>query len=203
MSARNLARTLSGLADFRSPRADLEQLSTPPEAAAELLAAARVRDDLRGRSILDLGCGTGILGIGAMLWGAREVAGVDADAEALDLARANAERLGVSVRWILSRVSEYDQPADTVFMNPPFGAQRRHADRPFWDRAFALAGRAVYAFSLAESRTFIVKRAVARGARIEETRPVRWTLPPTLPHHRKAKVAIPVDLWVLRTHEAT
>jgi putative methylase len=84
-------------------------------------------------------------------------------------------------------------------MNPPFGAQRRHADRPFWTSAFATARSAIYAFALADSRTFIEARAVERASRIEATRPVPWDLPAVFPHHRKRRVALPVDLWVLRT----
>ena len=151
--------------------------------------------------MLDLGTGTGRLAIGAAILGARDVVGVDRDPEAMQVARQSARRLGVRCRWVESEVSRYDRSAETVMMNPPFGAQRRHADAPFWDRAFTLAGRAIYAFSLADSRTFIARRAVERGARIDATRPIRWELPATFPHHRKPRVSLPVDLWVLRTEK--
>jgi putative methylase len=83
-------------------------------------------------------------------------------------------------------------------MNPPFGAQRRHADQPFWEAAFRLARRRIYAFALEESRTFIARRTVDSGGRIEETRPVHWELPATFAHHTKRRVKLGVDLWVLR-----
>jgi putative methylase len=172
---------------------------TPADAAAELLYDALARGDLVGRTVVDLGSGTGRLAIGAALLGALRVVGVEQDPGALGIARDNAERAGVSCRWVEGPVSGYAEPADTVVMNPPFGAQRKHADAPFWDRAFALARRAIYAFSLADSRTFIGRQAVARAARIETTRPVRWELPATFPHHRKPRVPLSVDLWVLRT----
>jgi len=92
-----------------------------------------------------------------------------------------------------------DGPADLVVMNPPFGAQKRHADRPFWAAAFRLARRSVYAFSLAASRTFIAKEAVARNAHVLEVVPVRWVLGRTFPHHRRHAVDLDVDLWALRT----
>ena len=156
------------------------------------------RDDLRKRSVVDLGCGTGRLAIGAALLGAGPVVGVEVDPEALDLARGAANRWSVDCRWVRSEVGEFDEPTETVLTNPPFGAQTRHADRPLWDRALALGRRAVYAFAHAKSRTFIARFAVARGARIEERRPVRWDLPATFPHHRKAKQPLAVDLWILR-----
>ena len=175
---------------------------TPPEAAAELLYEALARGDLQERRVLDLGSGTGRLAIGAALLGASSVVGVERDPEGVRLASENAERVGAVCRWINAPVETCEEHADTVVMNPPFGAQRKHADAPFWDRAYALAERSIYAFSLTESRTFIARRAVARGARIEATRPIRWELPATFPHHRKPRVSLSVDLWVLRTENA-
>jgi putative methylase len=181
------------------PRPELEQVGTPAEAAAELLFTALAAGDLDGRSVLDLGCGTGRLAIGAALLGARPAVGVDVDADLLALAREAAAREKVAVEFAAARVEAWARPADVVVMNPPFGAQRRHADRPFWDAAFRLAGRSVYAFALAPSRTFIARRAVAAGAHVVATRPVAWELPRTFPHHTQRRVGLPVDLWAVRT----
>ncbi|MCI4319555.1 MAG: methyltransferase [Thermoplasmata archaeon] len=155
------------------------------------------RGDLRERTVLDLGSGSGVLSVGAALLGAR-VRGEEIDPAAVALARANAASAGVSVEFVAGDVQSSGPRFDTVVMNPPFGAQKRHADEPFWEAAFARADRAIYAFSLAASRTFIERRAVASAAQIEVTRPVRWGLARTFPHHRKRSVEIPVDLWVLR-----
>jgi putative methylase len=175
---------------------------TPAEAAAELLYEALSRGDIEGRTVLDLGSGTGRLAIGAALLGASATIGVEQDPEAVRIASENAEGAGVECVWVQAPVADYNQSVDTVVMNPPFGAQRKHADVPFWERAFALAKRGIYAYSLAESRTFIERQAVARDARIEATRPVRWELPATFPHHRKPRVPLSVDLWVLRTEKS-
>lgn len=198
MRRAELLRALDRVKGFRSPNAALEQVATPKEAAVELLETALARGDLAGRTILDLGSGTGILSIGAVLLGAGHVIGAEGDPRALEVARENARSLGVEVEWLECDVAQVGAPADTVVMNPPFGAQRRRADRPFWDRALALAGSAVYAFSLEDSRSFIAGRAVAASASIELTRPVRWEFPRSFAHHRRAKVELPVDLWVLR-----
>ncbi|HET9822812.1 MAG TPA: 50S ribosomal protein L11 methyltransferase [Burkholderiaceae bacterium] len=48
--------------------------------------------------VLDYGCGSGILAIGAALHGAREVDAVDIDVAAIDATRANARANGVSLR---------------------------------------------------------------------------------------------------------
>jgi putative methylase len=192
-----LVQALSRLEVFVAPRAEAEQVLSPPEAAATLLLEAVRRDDLVGRHVVDLGCGTGVLAIGAALLGATTSVGRDSDPAAVEVAERNAERLGVDCSFETGRVEEYEQLADTVVMNPPFGAQRRHADRPFWDAALRLARRRIYAFSLDSSRTFIADSAVARGADVESIQPVPWRFPRTFPHHRKRSVELPVDLWVL------
>lgn len=198
MKRSELVRRLAKVHGFSDPRADLEQVMTPPEAAATLLEAALQRGDLEGRSVLDLGCGTGILAVGAALLGAGEVEGVDVDPGAVAVAQRNAsDCAGANVTFRTGDVADAGRSVDTVLMNPPFGAQRAHADRSFWTTALGSARRAVYAFALADSRTFIEQRAVEHFARIESTEPVRWDLPATFPHHRKRRVEIAVDLWVL------
>ena len=191
-----LVQALERLQPFRSPSARLEQVQTPSEAAAEMLEAALARDDLAGRRVADLGSGTGRLAIGAALLGAAEVVGVEADPGAVETARHNAQQSRVRVEFLHGDVAGWTGSVETVLMNPPFGAQRRGADRPFWRAAFTSARRAVHAFALADSRTFIAASAVAHGARIVETRPVGWRFPATFPHHRKRAVDLAVDRWV-------
>jgi ribosomal protein L11 methyltransferase len=54
-----------------------------------------------GQQILDFGCGSGILGIAALLLGARKVVAVDNDPQALTATKENAERNGVEDRLAL------------------------------------------------------------------------------------------------------
>jgi putative methylase len=198
MRRSELVRALSNVPEFSRPDPKREQVATPPERAADLLFEALARGDLAGHSVVDLGSGTGRLAIGAALLGAGSVEGVEADPAAVELARAAATEAGAVVTWTVRDVAGVDVSAETVVMNPPFGAQNRGADQPFWDAALARP-RAVYAFALADSRTFIARLTVARGARVEAQRPVPWTLGPTFRHHRKRSVELPVDLWVIRT----
>jgi ribosomal protein L11 methyltransferase len=53
----------------------------------------------KGESLLDYGCGSGILAIAAAMLGAREVSGVDSDPHAVAASRVNAERNGVNARF--------------------------------------------------------------------------------------------------------
>ena len=198
MRRSDLLRVLARVPTPERPRAELEQVVTPPDAAAKLLLTALARDDLAGRSVVDLGAGTGRLAIGAATLGARTVRGVEEDAALVAVARAAAAEAGVAVSIDRGDVRSWTTRADTVVMNPPFGAQRRHADRPFWGTALSIADRAVYAFALRDARPYVLARAAEHGAIIESLEPVGWSLPRTFPHHTHDRRSLDVDLWVLR-----
>ena len=55
--------------DFYQPKPELEQYSTPVDIVAEMIKLANAQGDLSG-SVVDLGCGTGRLAIGAAILGA-------------------------------------------------------------------------------------------------------------------------------------
>jgi len=94
-----LLRVLERVPPFADARADLEQVATPSEAAATLLETADRRDGLAGRSVLDLGCGTGRLAIGAAALGAGPVRGADVDPAAIEAARRAAADTGLDVTF--------------------------------------------------------------------------------------------------------
>ena len=51
--------------------------------------------DVTGETVVDYGCGSGILGLAALKLGARHVVGVDNDPQALDASRDNTRRNGI------------------------------------------------------------------------------------------------------------
>lgn len=52
--------------------------------------------DLSGKTIIDFGCGSGILAIAALKLGAARAIGIDIDPQAIEASQANAERNGVA-----------------------------------------------------------------------------------------------------------
>ncbi len=70
-----------------------------------------------GRSIIDYGCGSGILGIAALKLGAAHVCAVDIDPQALLATRENAIRNGVAARLVARSV---DAQAGAEPMTPAF-----------------------------------------------------------------------------------
>ena len=72
---------------------------------------------LSGRSLIDYGCGSGILGIAALMLGAAQVTAVDLDPQALIATRDNAIRNGVSAQLETQSVPAQLRPAECVIAN--------------------------------------------------------------------------------------
>ncbi len=155
MRKKHLEILLEQLSGFKSPKPSKEQYSTPATVAAELLHFAFMKGDIID-TVYDLGCGTGILAIGAKLMGAEKVIGFDDDKDVLEIARANAKKLDVDVEFVCSNINDVCGKAHTVVMNPPFGAQVKGSDRPFLRKALELCS-VVYSIHNAGSAEFIKK----------------------------------------------
>ena len=70
VSKGRLGVILSRLRVFYKAKVRVEQYPTDSEIAAQMLWESHLRGDIEGKVIVDLGCGTGILGIGALILGA-------------------------------------------------------------------------------------------------------------------------------------
>ncbi len=73
--------------------------------------------DLSGRTVIDYGCGSGILGIAALKLGASRVVAVDIDPQALLATRENALRNGVADRLTAHGIDVDLEPAHCVVAN--------------------------------------------------------------------------------------
>lgn len=111
-----------------------ERLDTGSRLLAETVRAHR------GETVLDLGCGIGILGILAALESEGSSILLDVNLRAVGLARGNAYRLGVGEQCLAVASDGADCLADAsvdlVLLNPPI-----RAGRPTVTRLIADAGR--------------------------------------------------------------
>lgn len=64
------------------------------------------QQDLNGKTVIDYGCGSGILGIAALLLGAKQVIAVDNDPQALLASRDNAERNNIAADRLTTYLPE-------------------------------------------------------------------------------------------------
>jgi release factor glutamine methyltransferase len=100
------------------------ELECPPEVhvpGPASLALARYLFSVRDKSVLDLGCGTGLFAVAAAKLGAREVVATDLDPAAVLCARRNAERNGARLDVLQGSLFEpvAGRTFDLVVSNPP------------------------------------------------------------------------------------
>lgn len=181
----DLERLLASIPSHPRPKVELEQYATPADLAAPLLFEAHALGDIEGRRVVDLGCGTGIFAIGAAALGAAQVVGVDVDPEALAVAKREAVQRKADVDWVEAEVAMWRGEADTVIMNPPFGAQQRHADRAFLDAAMR-AAPVVYTLHHAPTRPFVEEYAAERGFTATHAWRLSFALPRQYRHQTQA-----------------
>lgn len=73
--------------------------------------------DVDGKDVIDVGCGSGILGIAAKIAGAKSVYMCDIDEQAVEFARKNAELNDVDATIEKADLLEGDMTADFIFAN--------------------------------------------------------------------------------------
>ncbi|MFB6124112.1 MAG: METTL5 family protein [Haloferacaceae archaeon] len=163
---------LTVVAGFENPQVGLEQYPTPPELAAHVVHVADLNGDIEGKTVVDLGTGTGMLALGAALRGPKRVVGVELDRDALETARENRPRVGTrtDIHWVqadATRAPLCPDGSTTVVMNPPFGAQQghEHADRAFLETAADVADVS-YSVHNAGSREFVEAFAADNGGEV-------------------------------------
>jgi putative methylase len=216
----DLEMLLSRVNPHPTPSPSLEQYTISADTAATMLyIAAYANNEIVDRTVLDLGCGTGRLALGAAFLGAKQVTGIDIDRTAIKTAIKSAIETGLTekTQWIIGDIEALSGRFDTVLQNPPFGIQKRGADRRFLKEAL-MVGKTVYSLhkSLHDSET-LVKRLKTTGDGVLQISPspfveryiekcggyvkTVYSLVMTIPYmfsfHKKKKHEFVVDLYVI------
>lgn len=198
---RRLAQELAVVAGFEDPRAPLEQYHTPPDLAAHIVHVADLQGDVEDRTVVDLGCGTGMLALGAALRGPDRVVGVDVDPAPLSTATENERRVAArtDVSWIRADATRAplcpDEPV-TVLMNPPFGAQSGNegADRAFLETAVDIADVS-YSVHNAGSEAFVESFAADNAGEVTHAFAAEFDLPRQFDHHEDETRSIDTEVF--------
>lgn len=191
MKKSQLAILLSKFAVFQSPKAELEQYPLDSESAATVLWTAYEQGDIKNKTIADLGCGTGILGIGALILGAKKVYFIDKSEGAIRKAKQNLsfveEETNLILRgkakWLIGDVSLFTNKVHTVLQNPPFGTKKEHIDRIFLEKAIEIS-KVVYSLHKTSTIDFI-RKFVGKKRKISAEINLRLQLKKTMEWHKK------------------
>ena len=200
ISKGQLEIVLSRLEGFPKPKVRLEQYVMDSKIGAEILHKAYLLGDIEGKVVIDLGCGTGILGIGALIEGAVRVFFVDIDTDALEIAKINLNKAkseclfkGEAV-FIQEDVVNLKIKGDTVIENPPFGVKVRHNDKKFLAKAFETAD-VVYHFGKIEGRNFVNKFSADNGQKVRNEWEFEYPIKSSYGFHKKKIHRFKAGCW--------
>jgi putative methylase len=224
---KHLEIILDHLKPHPNPKFHLEQYTIEGKLASEILFFAR--QDICNNFVIDLGCGTGKLAIGAKLMGAKRVLGIDIDKETIEVAKFNVKQV-LSIVGDEDRLNSYGSynnepiPFDNdniifmqndinnvdkefidgyapdknvkniVIQNPPFGSQKKHADRIFLDKALDI-GDVIYTIHNTPTRDFVINYIENKGRKITNIFQANFRIPRIYKFHKKRYMETPVDIY--------
>lgn len=118
--------------DFKEPKIKFEQYMTPPEIAAFMIHYAWMKGEIENKKIIDIGAGTGMLGIGAAFLGG-DVTMIEIDKDAYEILKNNVAKTDHEIRLINKNIFDFDfdEEYDTALINPPFGIKSENKDMDF------------------------------------------------------------------------
>jgi len=195
MKQKKLEMLLQKVPEFKDPSPNLEQYITPADIAADIIFTAYSFDDIANKTIVDLGCGTGIFSIGAALTDAEKVIAVDIDKDVVSIAKNYAQENKLDIEFLVQNVGDVKNKCNTVIMNPPFGAQKSNekADRKFIEKAFEISS-VIYSLHLTKTIPFIVKMVKALNGEINYSKSYIFPIRHTYDFHEKKVVNYDVTL---------
>jgi putative methylase len=196
---------ISNLDDFNSPILELEQYSTQGNLAARWIRLAKDMGDITtGCTVADIGCGTGVLGLGALFCGASKAIMIDIDQSALDIVYDNAGSAGLTenVEIICSDVAAVTlEHTDLILCNPPWGTQKMGADAPFLE---VIRNTGVPSYLLHSSGAkHVAARFHSWGWDVHEMFSEHFDLGSAHTHHTRRRVTTQASLWRLLPPDAT
>lgn len=200
---KHLVSELEGIETFSDPKEELEQYQTSPQIAGEMFhyIADKFDNDLSDMTFCDLGCGTGILGISAVLCGCENVVMFDIDEDAIDIAKSNVDNLEISeyVNFVLVDVedlaewSSVQKKFDVVITNPPFGVRsKKGADVNFLKSAIHLSKGYIYSLHKLSTFDYLKKFYNKQGINDLNGFKINYDLPKSYKFHKKNNKIIEV-----------
>lgn len=201
MKKSQLEIILSKLKVFSKPQPELEQYPLPGKQASDILWTAFQQGDIENKTIADLGCGTGILGIGALLLGAKKVYFLDKSQAAIKIAKENLkfaeEQASLSLNkkalFLIGDIQNFNTKVQVTIQNPPFGTKTEHMDRIFLEKAMSVSDK-IYSLHKTPTLNFLRKFIEKNHFNLTNQIDFNFPLKQTMPFHRQKIKIIGVSL---------
>lgn len=201
MNKSKLEILLSKLKVFSKPSMELEQYALDGKNASDILWIAFQLGDIEKKSIADLGCGTGILGIGALLLGANKVYFIDKSEAAIRTAKENLQfvekELSLSLNrkamFLVGDINNFSTKVQIILENPPFGTKTEHMDKIFLEKAMEISGK-IYSIHKSSTLDFLRRFISKNDFGITHEKRFDFPLKQTMPFHKQKIKRIDVAL---------
>ena len=199
---KHLEMKLQSIPSHPNPKIGLEQYTTPSVIASDLIWNAFSLGDIENKSVLDLGCGTGIFAIASALMGADLSIGVDIDSDSIEIASLVSEKLNAgNLEFICSDICEFNEEinVNTIFQNPPFGSQKNAEngqDLKFVKKAIDLKPDVLYSFHMTSTEEFLINYYQGNDLDITHIFRYKFPIPKIYDFHNREKYE--VDVIVIR-----
>ena len=180
MNKKELELILSQLKGFVDPKSKLEQITTGVDVASDALWKINSNKHIKGKTIADLGAGTGVFGLGALMLGARKVYFIEYDKEAIKIAKENFKKIkklmgkNYNAEFLNIDVKDFKKKVSVVVQNPPFSNKETHLDKLFLIKAMEI-GKVIYSFHRLKTKNFIDDFVAENGFKVFDF--VRYKFP--------------------------
>ena len=182
--------------DFKEPKIKFEQYMTPPEIAAFMIHYAWMRGKIENKKIIDIGAGTGMLGIGAAFLGGN-VTMIEIDKDAYEILKNNVAKTDHKIRLINKNIFDFDfdEEYDTALINPPFGIKSENKDMDFIVKASKISKHIFSIHDGSESNKNNIKSLFEKhNLKIIESLMMDFSLKSTYPWHEEKNKILKVML---------
>ncbi|MFH1210027.1 MAG: methyltransferase [archaeon] len=202
MNKKELAVRISKLKKIEDLDIKLEQYNLDSEIASQILWNMHMNNDIKDKVIGDFGCGSGLLGYGCLLLGAKKVYFIDKDIKNIKITRESIAKDIVKENFKDKRavffnidIKDFNKKIDVVVQNPPFGTKIRKADKIFLEKALEL-GDKIYSLHKIESKKFIESLIKDKGF-VKQIIEIKLPLRKSYRFHKRKVYYVNTGLWVI------